>query len=181
MNLFMLFGFLNNLAHTKYAGITNHNLDNKYFIDTNGSSLVIVVIIIQMNIIYMTMDIGCCAISVSNFLSCSNLAMKKNNTPNSIGSTGTDSDNPMSIPKPSKLIDRGVKNAIKKRTFSYEKRYNISIPNRIGNANIMYVLFSTTRYKFATTNSATKPYRHAILMPFFCKIMIIICLHQFFR
>ena len=31
--LLILSGSLNKLAHTKYAGITNQNLDNKYFAD----------------------------------------------------------------------------------------------------------------------------------------------------
>ena len=60
--------------------------------------------------------------------------MKKNNTPNNKGSTGIDSDNPMS--KPSRFIDKGVKNAIKNKTLSYEKKYNIKTPNKIGSAYI---------------------------------------------
>ena len=92
----------------------NHILDNKYLIDTKGSSLVIVVIIIHMNIKYMTIDIGWYAILLSNFLKYNNLAIKKNKTPNNNGSTGTDSDRPT----PFKLMDRGVKKAIRKRTLS---------------------------------------------------------------
>ena len=60
--------------------------------------------------------------------------MKKNNTPSNKGSTGIDSDNPMS--KPSRFIDKGVKKAIKNKTLSYDKKYNITTPNRIGSANI---------------------------------------------
>ena len=44
--------------------------------------------------------------------------MKKNNTPNSKGSTGTDNESPMFNPKPSRFIDNGVKNAIKNNTLS---------------------------------------------------------------
>lgn len=62
--------------------------------------------------------------------------MKKNKTPNNKGSTGSDNDSPMSNPNPSKLIDNGVRNAIKKRTLSYEKKYSISTPNKIGSAYI---------------------------------------------
>lgn len=60
--------------------------------------------------------------------------MKKNNTPNSKGSTGTDNESPMFNPKPSRFMDKGVKKAIKKSTLSYEKKYSIKIPNKIGNA-----------------------------------------------
>ena len=62
----------------------------------------------------MTMEIGWYAILLSNSFSYNNLAIKKNNTPNNKGSTGTDNDNPT----PSKFIDNGVKKAIKKRTLS---------------------------------------------------------------
>lgn len=82
------------------------------------------------------MDIGWCAILLSNFFSYSNLAIKKNTTPNNRGSTGTDKDKFIPRFNPSKLMDKGVKNAIKKRTLSYEKKYSISIPNNIGSANI---------------------------------------------
>ena len=58
--------------------------------------------------------------------------MKKNKTPNSRGSTGTDNDTPILRPRPSKLIDKGVKNAIKNKTLSYEKKYSINTPNSIG-------------------------------------------------
>ena len=68
-NLLMFSGFLNNLAQTKYAGITNHILDKRYFAETKGSSLVIVVIKIHMNIRYITIDIGWYAILLSNFFS----------------------------------------------------------------------------------------------------------------
>ena len=60
--------------------------------------------------------------------------MKKNNTPNNKGSTGIESDNPMS--RPSRFIDKGVKKAIKNKALSYDKKYNITTPNRIGSANI---------------------------------------------
>ena len=62
--------------------------------------------------------------------------MKKNNTPNRRGSTGKDKDKPKSIPSPSRLIDKGVRNAIKNNTLSKEKKYNINTPNIIGSANI---------------------------------------------
>ena len=62
--------------------------------------------------------------------------MKKNNTPNSKGSTGTDNESPMFNPKPSRFMDTGVKNAIRNITLSYENKYNISIPNKIGSAYI---------------------------------------------
>ena len=114
--------------------MTNQILDNRYFADTKGSSLVIVVIKIQINIKYITIDIGCRAISLSNFFSYNNFAMKKNNTPNNKGSTGIESDNPMS--RPSRFIDKGVKKAINNKTLSYDKKYNITTPNRIGSANI---------------------------------------------
>ena len=58
MNLLMFSGSLNSFAQTKYEGITNQILDNKYLADTNGNSLVIVVTSIQMNIKYITMEIG---------------------------------------------------------------------------------------------------------------------------
>ena len=67
--------------------------------------------------------------------------MKKNNTPNNIGSTGTERDNPT----PSKFMDKGVRKAIKNKTLSNENRYNMSTPNRIGNANIRYILFSMVK------------------------------------
>lgn len=136
MNLLMFFTSLNNFAQTKYAGITNQILDNKYFAETNGSSLVIVVIRIHINIMYITMDIGCRAILLSNFFSYRSLAIKKNNTPNNNGSTGMDNDSPIFNPRPSRFIERGVKKAIKKRTLSYEKKYNISTPSNIGSAYI---------------------------------------------
>lgn len=117
-NLLMLLGFLNNFAQTKYAGITNQILDNKYFAETNGSSLVIVVIKIHINIIYITIEIGWREILLSNFFSYNNFAMKKNNTPNNNGSTGTDNDNPILSPKPSKLIANGVKKAMRNITLS---------------------------------------------------------------
>ena len=117
----MFFGSLNNLAHTKYAGITNQILDNKYFAETKGISLVIVVIKIHINIMYITMDIGWREILLSNFFSYNNFAIKKNRTPNNNGSTGTDKDTPMLSPKPSKLIDNGVKKAMRNITLSYEK------------------------------------------------------------
>ena len=132
----MFFGSLNNLAHTKYAGITNQILDNKYFAETNGSSLVIVVIKIHINIIYITMEIGWRAILLSKFFSYNNFAIKNNKTPNNKGSTGTDSDRPILSPSPSKFMDSGVKNAIRNKTLSYEKKYNISTPNKIGSAYI---------------------------------------------
>lgn len=118
INLLMFSGSLKSFAQTKYAGITNHILDNKYFADTRGNSLVIVVMRIHMNIKYITMEIGWRAILLSNFLSCNNLAMKKNKTPNNKGSTGTDNESPMFSPKPSRFIDKGVKKAIRKRTLS---------------------------------------------------------------
>ena len=81
----------------------------------------------------MTMDIGWYAILLSNFFSQINLAIKKNNTPNNRGSTGRDNESPNN---PSRFIDKGVKKAIKKRTLSQENTYNISTPNKTGNANI---------------------------------------------
>ena len=135
-NLLILLGSLNNLAQTKYEGMTNQILDNKYFAETNGSSLVIVVINIQINIMYITIEIGWRAILLSNFFSYNNFAIKKNRTPNNNGSTGTDNDSPMLSPSPSRLMDNGVKNAIRNKTFSYEKKYNISTPNKIGSAYI---------------------------------------------
>lgn len=91
------------------------------------------------------MDIGWREILLSNFFSYNNFAMKKNNTPNNNGSTGTDNDKPILSPKPSKLIANGVKKAMRKITLSYEKKYNISTPNNIGNEYIKYILFSTTK------------------------------------
>ena len=114
----------------------NHNLDNIYFADTIGISLVIVVIIIHINIMYMTIEIGWLAIFVSIFFSYRSLHTKKNNTPNNKGSTGTDKDSPILKPRPSRFIDKGVKKAIRNNTLSYEKKYNISSPNKIGSANI---------------------------------------------
>ena len=61
--------------------------------------------------------------------------MKKNNTPQSKGSTGNDSDNPFS-PNPSRFTANGVRKAIKYITFLYEKKYNITTPNKIGSAYI---------------------------------------------
>jgi hypothetical protein len=71
--------------------------------------------------------------------------MKKNNTPNRRGSTGIDKDKPKSMPRPSRLMDNGVKNAIRNNTLSNEKKYNINTPNTIGRPNIRYILFSTTK------------------------------------
>ena len=82
------------------------------------------------------MEIGWRAILLSKFFSYNNLAIKKNKTPNNSGSTGIDKDNPKSIPSPSRLIDNGVRNAIRNNTLSYEKKYNISTPNKIGSAYI---------------------------------------------
>lgn len=62
--------------------------------------------------------------------------MKKNRTPKSKGSTGTDNESPIFKPRPSRFMDRGVKNAIRNITLSYENKYNISIPNKIGSAYI---------------------------------------------
>ena len=62
--------------------------------------------------------------------------MKKNRTPKSKGSTGTDNESPTSNPRPSRFIDKGVKNAIKKITLSYENKYNINTPSNIGSAYI---------------------------------------------
>lgn len=94
---------------------------------------------------YMTMEIGWHEILLSNFFSYNSFAIKKNNTPNSNGSTGTDNDSPMSSPKPSKLMDNGVKKAMRNITLSYENMYNISTPNKIGNEYIKYIFFSTTQ------------------------------------
>lgn len=80
--------------------------------------------------------------------------MKKNSTPNNSGSAGIDKDSPMSIPKSSKLIDKGVKNATRNKTLSKDKTNNIKKPNNKGNANIMYLLFSTTRKVLKATNNA---------------------------
>lgn len=135
-NLLILLGSLNNLAQTKYEGMTNQILDNKYFAETNGSSLVIVVIKIHINIMYITIEIGWRAILLSKFFSYNNFAIKKNRTPNNNGSTGTDKESPMLSPRPSRLMDNGVRNAIRNKTFSYEKKYNISTPNKIGSAYI---------------------------------------------
>ena len=82
------------------------------------------------------MEIGWRAILLSKFFSYNNLAIKKNKTPNNNGSTGTDNDTPIFSPSPSKLIERGVRNAIRNNTLSYEKKYNISTPNKIGSAYI---------------------------------------------
>mgnify|MGYP003474393629 FL=1 len=84
----------------------------------------------------MIMDIGWYAILLSNFFSYNNLAIKKNKTPNNNGSTGIESDSPISNPRPSKFIDNGVRNAIRNNTLSKEKTYNISTPNKIGSAYI---------------------------------------------
>lgn len=48
----------------KYAGMTNHNLEMMYLIDTKGISLVIVVKIIQTNIRYITRYWMSCDFSV---------------------------------------------------------------------------------------------------------------------
>jgi len=98
--------------------MTNQSLHNKYFIETIGSSLVIVVINIQNKVKYITMLIGCSAIFKSNFFSYNNLAMNKKSTPNKRGSTGNESAKPMS--KLSIFIERGVRNAIKNSTLSSE-------------------------------------------------------------
>ena len=82
--------------------------------------------------------------------------MKKNNTPNRRSSTGIDRDTPNSMPKPSRLIDKGVKNAIRNNTLSNDKKYSINMPKTIGNANIRYILFSTTKYRDKVINNATK-------------------------
>ena len=73
---------------------------------------------------------------LSKFFSYNNFAIKKNKTPNNSGSTGTDNERPISSPSPSRLIDKGVRKAIRNKTLSYEKKYNISTPNKIGRANI---------------------------------------------
>lgn len=57
--------------------------------------------------------------------------------------------------------------------------YNKSTPNKIGNANIKYRLFSTTRKRLKATNNVTMQYRLAILIPF-CKMMRIILLRKMF-
>lgn len=60
--------------------------------------------------------------------------MKKKSTPTNIGSTGTESDKP--TPRPSILIDRGVKKAMRNSTVSNEKQYNKSTPRSSGRANM---------------------------------------------
>ena len=66
------------------------------------------------------MDIGWRAILLSKFFSYNNFAIKKNRTPNNNGSTGTDNDRPMFSPSPSRLIDNGVKNAIRNKPYCTE-------------------------------------------------------------
>lgn len=71
--------------------------------------------------------------------------MKKNNTPIKSSSAGRDKEKSKLLLSWSKPTDKGVKNAIKNNILSNEKEYSISTPNTKGRANIIYMLFSTTK------------------------------------
>lgn len=114
-----LFPFIN-LLNIKKKGITNHNLEIRYFIETIGNSLVKVVKRIHIKLNIKARVMGCLIKLLSNFQSKNNFKIKSNKTPAIKGSVGKDTPNP-------KLVSfnttaNGVKNTINQTNLSKAKK-----------------------------------------------------------